>query len=53
MTLGSAESVAVGFVTTLRHAGLDVHPGLVRSALARPSGSNRELKIGVTHANPD
>jgi len=28
-------------------------PGLVRSALARPSGSNRELKIGVTHAKTD
>ena len=28
-------------------------PGLVRSALARPSGSKHELKIGVTHANTD
>lgn len=28
-------------------------PGLIRSALARPSGSNHELNIGVTHAKTD
>ncbi len=28
-------------------------PGLLRSTLAQPSGTNRELNIGVTHANTD
>jgi tRNA(Ile)-lysidine synthase len=28
-------------------------PGIARSELAKPPGSNRELKIGVTHANSD